>query len=313
MRVAIGRAASVAVLIVTACRPMPADRPPPARADFPRELVAFVQRGDGPVFEAAGPGHWDIKVRERGWVLREDGAYKLWYTGYDGTPTGRRMLGLATSPDGITWTRHPANPLVRDRWVEDVMVVKDGGRYLMFAEGENDRAQLLTSADGVSWEPLGRLDVRLTTGGPIPDGPFGTPTALRAGGRWHLFYERSDKGVWLATSDDLTVWTNVRDEPVLVPGPGAYDRDMIAVNQVIEVGGRYYAYYHGCATAGPDARKWSTAVAVSDDLRRWEKYPGNPLLPVAENKSSGVIVRADDGLRLYTMHPAVYLHTPAPE
>ncbi len=145
----------------------------------------------------------------------------------------------------------------------------------------------------------------------IPDGPCGTPTAFKDGGRWLLFYERSDKGVWLATSDDLKVWKNVRDEPVLVPGPGAYDRDMVALNQVVRHGGRYYAYYHGCATTGPDARKWSTAVAVSDDLIRWEKYPGNPLLPVVENKSSGVLVDTGAGFRLYTMNPAVHLHAPA--
>jgi hypothetical protein len=309
-----------AALVFVGCRPAatpaPAtpntERPAPDQGGFPRELVSFARQGDGPVFQAAGPGHWDAKIRERGWVLREDGGYKLWYTGYDGTADGRRMLGLATSPDGVTWTRHPANPLVRDHWVEDVMVARDGGRYLMFAEGENDRAQLLASADGVTWERLGRLDVRLANGEPIPDGPYGTPTAFRDGGRWLFFYERSDKGVWLAASDDLKVWTNVRDEPVLTPGPGAYDRDMIALNQVIKHGGRYYAYYHGCATSGPDAKKWSPAVAASDDLIRWEKYPENPLLPVAENKSSGIVVDTGAGFRLYTMHPAVHLHTQAP-
>ena len=70
------------------------------------------------------------------------------------------------------------------------------------------------------------------------------------------------------------------------PGPvgalsraGLYGRDMIALNQVIKHGGHYYAYYHGCATSGPDARKWSTAVAVSDDLIKWEKYPWEPAPP----------------------------------
>ncbi|MBX9626565.1 MAG: hypothetical protein K2X82_22380 [Gemmataceae bacterium] len=306
------RALMVIAVAAVGCRP--AARPSiPEPGLYPRTLVAFADQRGGPVFEGAGPGRWDAKIRERGWIIVEDGVFKLWYTGYDGTPTGRRVLGYATSPDGVTWTRHPGNPLLPDRWVEDVMVVRDGDRYLMVAEGENDRAQWLTSADGVTWEARGRLNIRLANGDPIPDGPYGTPTLFRDNGRWLLFYERSDKGVWLAASDDLGVWTNVRDEPVLSPGPGAYDRDMIALNQVVRHGGRYYAYYHGCATDGPDARKWSVGVAASDDLVRWEKYAGNPLTPVVANKSSGVLVDTPAGLRLYTMHPAVVRHDPAPQ
>jgi len=277
-------------------------------AKFPRELVNFAPHGSKPVFTAADKGAWDAKIRERGWIMKEDGVYKLWYTGYDGSKEGRRMLGYATSPDGITWTRHPKNPLVHDLWVEDMMVVKHDGKYYMFAEGENDRAQLLVSLDGLAWTPQGKLDIRKKNGQPIADGAYGTPTAWHENGRWHLFYERNDLGVWLATSADMKVWTNVRDEPVLTPGPGAYDKDLIALNQIVKHKGRYYAYYHGSAKTGPDAKKWSTGVATSTDLIRWEKYPGNPLFPVAANKSSGIVVPDGSAFRLYTMHPEVYLH-----
>ena len=311
MNPALPRLAVAALLAAAGCRPAPPAAAP--TTDFPPELVVFTPAGPAPVFAAAGPVHWDAKIRERGWVMRDGAGYKLWYTGYDGTPTGRRMLGLATSPDGVGWTRHPGNPLVPDVWVEDVMVVRDGDRYVMVAEGERDRAHWLVSADGVTWTPRGRLDVRLRSGEPIPDGPYGTPTLVRAAGRWFLLYEREDKGVWVAASDDLGVWRNVRDEPVLVPGPGDADRDQIAVNQVIRYNGRFYAYYHGCELTGPRAKLWSVGVAVSDDLLTWAKYPGNPLRPVAENKSSGVVIPDGDGFRLYTMHPAVYVHTSAPK
>ena len=60
-----------------------------------------------PVFNGAGPNHWDAKIRERGWIMREGDTYHLWYTGYDGTREGIKLLGYATSADGRTWTRWP--------------------------------------------------------------------------------------------------------------------------------------------------------------------------------------------------------------
>jgi hypothetical protein len=277
---------------------------------FPPELVRFSPYRGNPVFKAA-KGQWDARIRERGWILREDGLYKLWYTGYDGTKDGLRMLGYATSKDGIAWTRHARNPLLWDLWVEDMMVVRHEGKYYMFAEGLNDRAHWLISDNGLDWTPKGKLDVRRKDGSPISEGPYGTPTVWLEHGIWHLFYERNDLGVWLATSRDLKVWKNVQEEPVLSPGPGEYDKDLIALNQIIKHKGRYYAYYHGSASSGPKKGLWSTALATSTDLVRWEKYPGNPLFPVAEDKSSGIVVPDGDRFRLYTMHPEVNLHLPS--
>lgn len=284
--------------------------------DFPPELVRFKQHGDKPVFTAAGEGTWEVKIRERGWIhfdLTADGTdparpkYRLWYTGYDGTREGVKRLGYATSADGIAWTRHKDNPIHREHWVEDMSVVWHSGLFHMFAEGRNDQAHLLTSRDGVTWQRIGQLDVRKANGQPIEPGPYGTPTVWLEDGVWHLFYERSDLGVWLATSRDLKVWTNVRDEPVLQPGQGLHDRDLIALNQIVKHKGRYYAYYHGSAK-GEAPSLWSTCVAVSDDLRSWTKYAGNPLLPRELNRSSGLVIRDGEKFRLYTMHPEVWLH-----
>lgn len=274
---------------------------------FPPELTQFTPLVPAPVFTAAGPDDWDARIRERGYIIRKGDEWWMYYTGYDGTREGLKMLGLATSKDGLTWQRSPQNPLYREHWVEDMCVVEHQGIYHMFAEGYLDRAYRLTSPDGLTWTHQGLLDIRKVDGTPIPNGPYGTPTAWVEDGVWYLFYERRDAGIWLAKSTDLKVWTHVTDEPVLSPGPAGYDRDLIALNQIFRHRDRYYAVFHGASNERTPA-VWATGLAVSDDLIHWEKYPGNPLRPIVENKSSGQILPMNGGFRLYTLHDRVDVH-----
>ncbi|MBS0210158.1 MAG: glycosylase [Planctomycetes bacterium] len=278
--------------------------------EFPKELTEFEPAEASPIFTGAGPGHWDVKIRERGYIVREGGQYRMWYTGYDGQKPSIKLLGYATSDDGLSWTRWPRNPLVRDHWVEDMQVLRVGDTWYMVAEGLNDLAELLTSRDGVEWKLHGSLDVRRVNGQPIEPGPYGTPTLWRERDKWYLYYERRDAGIWLATSTDLKTWTNTSDEPVIARGPTPYDQYAVAMNQVVKYQGRYYAVYHAADT--PEWKRWSTNLAASDDLIHWEKYPGNPLVM---NESSGILVDDGQKFRLYTMHDQVRVryskHTPA--
>lgn len=276
--------------------------------DAPWRLVDWRPIIDGPVFEGAGGDAWDGKIRERGFILIDDeGTYNLWYSGYNFDKAQTISLGRATSADGLQWTRDPANPIFDKLWTEDVCVVRHNGTYQMFAEGKNDVAHRLSSPDGKNWTDHGSLDIRLTSGEPIPPGPYGTPVGWFEDGLWRLLYERRDAGVWHATSPDMKIWTNVLDDPVLSPGPESYDKTMIASNQVVRRDGYYYTFYH--ALAEPGARDWNTCVARSKDLIHWKKYPGNPI--IAGNRSSAVLVETPEGDRLYTMHPAVWAFEPA--
>jgi hypothetical protein len=278
-------------------------------AEFPPEITRFAPAPENPVFTAGGPGHWDVKIRERGWILREGTSWDLFYTGYDGTREGIKRLGHATSSDGLKWTRDPGNPIYGEHWVEDMMVVKHGDTYYMFAEGLDDHAQMLTSNDKIHWTWSGFLDIRKANGDPIAPGPFGTPTAWFENGRWLLLYERYDSGVWLAQSTDLKTFTNSQDAPVLVPGPENYDRKLIALNQIFKYHDRYYACYHG-SPGNSRPSVWSSNLATSTDLIHWKKFPGNPLRPLSENRSSNLLI--DDGkqFRLYTMHDSVWVYFP---
>ena len=272
----------------------------------PTEILDFSSFEKNPVFKGTGMNTWDQKIRERGYIIREDGLYHMWYTGFREEPDAEMHLGYATSLDGFVWTRYADNPVFDAGWVEDMMVVKSDSTYYMFAEGKDDIAHLLTSSDRIHWTEHGPLDIRYVNGTPLSKGAYGTPTAWLEDGVWHLFYERGDLGIWLATSTDLKIWTNKQDEPVLKLGPEAYDKFGVAVNQIIKHQGKYYAYYH--ATAYEDWHEWTSCVAISDDLIHWRKYDKNPIM--RENKSSPILVHDGEQYRLYTMHDEVCVHFP---
>ncbi len=281
------------------------------RIDFDPEMVSFVPYQGNPVFSGTGTGTWDQRIRERGFILFENGLYKMYYTGYNPEMARQKFLGYATSSDGIRWERYSDQPVFSAKWTEDMFVLKNEDTYYMFAEGENDVAHLLTSTDGINWEEQGDLTILSTQGESIA-GPYGTPTVWVENGTWTLFYERNDMGIWAATSTDRQTWKNIRDEPVIALGPGRYDIAAVAANQVVKFKGKYYLYYH--ATDRTDWQHpsshviWTSNVAVSTDLIHFEKYPGNPI--VEGDHSSPVLVFGGQKPSLYTMHPEVWLFLP---
>ena len=121
-----------------------------------------------------GSDDWDNFNIALGTVIKEDGHYKMWYHG--GTwPTGA-MIGLATSPDGITWTKyddpatqespyHHCDPvLIKGRFMEDwdfhsvwyPAVLKTTSGYKMWYSGSNIGSPgyicYATSPDGINWK-----------------------------------------------------------------------------------------------------------------------------------------------------------------
>lgn len=279
--------------------------------EFPQEMVSFTPYEKNPVFTGTNADTWDKKIRERGYILLEDGVYKMWYSGYNNGEDDPKYLGYATSTDGINWERYSDNPIFEEKWTEDMFVIKQNDTYYMFAEGRNDIAHLLISNDGIKWEAISDITIIKTNGDTIT-APYGTPTIWIEEGKWYLFYERNDEGIWLSTSEDLITWYNIQDEPVIKMGPEEYDAAAVAANQVIKIKDKYYLYYHGSTNpnwADPDEQAlWTSSVAMSTDLINWKKYPGNPV--IEGDHSSPILVNAGKNYHLYTMHDIVWLHLP---
>jgi hypothetical protein len=78
-----------------------------------RDGEHWIPYAGNPVLEPQ-PGAWDEQILEQATAYLS-GRYWLWYSGYRNplAPTISIAIGVATSQDGIHWTKHPANPVIK--------------------------------------------------------------------------------------------------------------------------------------------------------------------------------------------------------
>jgi hypothetical protein len=112
-------------------------------------------------------GFWDSLSVGRPAVIYEDGLFKMWYDGRKDFPPGspvqgvpqsarsQRWVGYATSRDGLTWQRHPANPVFgHDAGGVDVKRI---GKKLILLYESREGTRLAKSDHGIKWQDVGLL------------------------------------------------------------------------------------------------------------------------------------------------------------
>lgn len=127
------------------------------------DRVTWYKYPGNPVFTQGKFGDWDGQGVRDPMVVFDGTEFKMYYTGYDGAET---RIGMATSPDGLTWTRAPNNPIITEGsgWdglgVATPFVYFDDITYSMWYAGYGGYYQgcpdytigLATSTDGCQWE-----------------------------------------------------------------------------------------------------------------------------------------------------------------
>ena len=132
--------------------------------------------------------------------------FRMWYSG--GEQNEPNAIGCATSPDGLQWTKHPANPIFTPdpalAWeqhkVTACQVERQGDWYLMFYIGFRDEAHaqigLARSRDGLThWQrhPANPI-VRPGEGQWDHDACY-KPYAIFNGQQWLLWYNGRHGGL----------------------------------------------------------------------------------------------------------------------
>ena len=233
----------------------------------PKAAVALVESKDGihwskPVI-VLGPNtatSWEANIN-RPAVVRRPGGYHMWYTGQGG---GHSSLGYATSPDGLTWHRESAQPVLSpaEPWEQaavmcpDVMWDDAAGQYRMWYSGgeqyEPNAIGYATSTDGLHWKRH-------------PHNPIFTPDKRAAWERervtacqvlrqadWYLIFyigfrdiDHAQIGV-ARSRDGITGWERHPANPIIRAGSGTdWDRDAVYKPCVIADGNRCLLWYNG--------------------------------------------------------------------
>lgn len=239
--------------------------------------VAWVRHPGNPVLQPGAPGAWDGNEIFQSSVMVTGGLYRMWYTGVDVSGTNR--IGYATSADGVTWNRHPGNPVLDlgppgsfdDQEVMHPAVLFDGALYRMWYnghDGETQRILYAASPDGITWARFTSHPM-LEPGvdGSWDDAELGPLCVLRSSRMVHLWYtgwnQAGQYAIGHATSNDGIVWQkSVAFNPVLRPGPaGSWDDNMVGVPAVILEGGTFRMWY-----GGSDGTFFQTGLATSTNV-----------------------------------------------
>jgi predicted GH43/DUF377 family glycosyl hydrolase len=243
-------------------------------------------------------------------VTRHKGEWWMWTFGGGmdviQAPTGptaagyRMRAGLATSKDGIVWTKRPANTStggLLDYEPDDAFAawpngLHEGDAMLLYytavklnARGPFRSLRAISTDGGKNWKKEGALTFQGET--PLWE-EMGIMTRqvianpLGQGGKWLMIYTALEKdtmkrSIALATSQDGMAWKRLRDKPIFEVGPAnAWDGGGVAAPQLLVKGKDLYLYYHAFPVKEKE-EEWpkgmGLAIARGGDLSRFERVP----------------------------------------
>jgi len=207
--------------------------------------IVWMKHAGNPVLTPT-PGSFDsVSI---GWasVVKVGGKYDMYYRGYNG---GENYIGLATSTDGIVWSKYSGNPVVFTSQATTPSVIFRDGQWKMWFSIINSanvvRITYATSSDGMSWS-MEADPVALQAPARLPS--LSTPSVLFAGGLNNMWFRActQDNNVcqlYYATSSDGKTWTRydenrISGETRTVPYPS-----------VVTVGATSYLWYYAVSSA----------------------------------------------------------------
>ncbi|HVY61906.1 MAG TPA: hypothetical protein VHF22_09645, partial [Planctomycetota bacterium] len=177
-------------------------------------------------------------------IVKSGSTYMLYYTCSKGNGSS---TSLATSTDGIHWTKHPANPVLKgvsgqfDAYQADAgSVIVDGGAFKLWytaraASGSATAVALATSPDGVVWTRAGAVLFQGASG-EWDESQINSPCVAKVGATYRMWYtgiQGPRVAIGHATSADGVNWTKDGANPVFEASTSGWDDAQVALPAVV--------------------------------------------------------------------------------
>lgn len=266
----------VLLVWLTGCAPY-RDFKLPLQPDGSQKLSVAFETHQGPVLASGPKGAWDAHDVLNPSVIKTARGYLNLYSGFDGT-TWR--TGLATSPDGVIWTKRtqilaPEPSTWEGHYIAaNGSVVEHNGLVYYYQAGKPPRIGLARGAPDSGWTKRSQPALDLGPYGSWDEMGVADPYVIEAAGKLYMFYLGMDRArrqrLGVAMSEDATNWYKLRSNPVLELGSfGAFDENGLGEPAVWVSNGFYWMLY-----TGRDRREYRRlGLARSIDGVSWEKLP----------------------------------------
>lgn len=226
-----------------------------------RKHVFYAESVDGinwnrhpqPVLSPGSSGTWDSWAVHPGAIIKEDNIYKMYYTGF-ANQYGPWYIGIATSTDGINWSKKPT-PILSggSGWefqIAACYILKHNNLYYLYYIGKNHpqyKIGLAISSDGVNFtkysgNPILQNDKYWENTGVL------WPTIFTENNQYKMVYmDAQSRGFGMAYSNDGINWVKDQSNPFFrrEQTSNNWAAGKIAYPSAIKVNNELRIYYSG--------------------------------------------------------------------
>jgi predicted GH43/DUF377 family glycosyl hydrolase len=252
-------------------------------------ITNFTKYSGNPILKVGSSGAWDASSVTYPNIIYNNNEFLMYYTGVNSG--GKWEIGLASSADGIKWTKYSGNPVLKVSssgwdigWIGRPSVVYDGTNYKMWYQGRsgsgNTKIGYATSSNGITWTkyPGNPVLVEGSPGSWESSHP-NSPHVHFNGLEYKMWYTGVDSNsvchIGYATSIDGINWQKFENNPVL-PGPSSNPTIYTLGKSDITVyqkQNEYFGWYNN--DTGPSAEIF---YATSSNGTYWNEYANNPVI-----------------------------------